>query len=119
MTTAIRLRASRYHSPDVALFAWEPTSLEEVFFLLEFEIGLDGDERRDLFEVVVATPEGLRAIAGKNVIADRATLVISEYSWARVRQAVEEIIKRCQAPSWREAVMKLQRYFRWEYEDWR
>lgn len=118
MTKNITLKVYSWHSPDVAIESWEPESLDAVRFLLEVEIGEDGAEGKDLFDLIVATPEGLRRRASKLGIAERATLVVSEYSWAEVKSLVEEIVRRCESPTWAESVLKLQRYFRWEYEDY-
>lgn len=118
MTTNIKLKVHDYYSPEVEVHSWAPESPDSVKFLLELEIGEAGDESKDLFQVVVATPEGLRAGAGDGVIADRATIVVSEYSWIQVQRAVEQIVERCEAPTWEEAVLRLQRFFRWEYEDY-
>lgn len=118
MTKSITLKVNDYYSPDIEIHSWEPDSAEQVRFLLELEVGEAGDDRKDLFQVVVATPEGLRASATGPIIADRATIVVSEYSWGQVRRTVEQIVERCQAPTWEESVLKLQRYFRWEYEEY-
>jgi ribosome biogenesis protein Tsr3 len=118
MTKNIKLKIQDFYSPDVEVHSCEPEAPEAVRFLLELEIGEAGNERKDLFQVVVATPEGLRAGAKDSVIADRATIVVSEYSWIQLRRAVEQIVERCEAPTWKEAVLRLQRYFRWEYEDY-
>ena len=118
MTNNIKLKVQDFYSPDIEVHSWEPEAPESVRFLLELEIGEAGDEKRDLFQVLVATPEGLRAAAREGVIADRATIVISDYSWLQIQHAVQGIVERCEAPTWEEAVLKLQRYFRWEYEDY-
>lgn len=114
-----RLEIRSLHSPDVEVDAWEPADDREVHFLLELEIGEVGDERADLFQVVVASPEGLRARkAHGGVLSDRATLVLSRFSWTTVHGALARIIKSCEADDWAEAVQRLQRYFAWEYEDY-
>lgn len=115
-----KLQIKSRHSPDVQLDVWEPDDLADVYFLLELEIGEEGKEGADLFQVVIATPEGLRrrGAARNGVIEKRATLVISELSWKTVHRAVADIVAACTAPTWNESVLKLQRYFRWEYEDY-
>lgn len=118
MTKSITLKVHDYYSPDIEIYSWEAASAEQVRFLLELEIGEAGGESKDLFQVVVATPEGMRAGATKPVIADRATIIVSEYEWAQIQRTVEQIVKRCQAPTWEESVLRLQRYFKWEYEDY-
>ena len=118
MSGYIRLEVQNFYSPDVEIHSWEPESLEEVRFLLEMEVGEVGKEGKDLFQVLIATPEGLRSAAVDPVIAERATILVSEYSWVQVRRTIEQILKRCEGPTWVESVLRLQRYFRWEYEDY-
>ena len=108
-----------WSSPDID-FSWEPAGEADVCFFLELEIGERADERADLFYIQVATPEGLRAALKPSgtVLADRAVLIISEYSWRGVQLAVEGIVPSCAADTWTECVLHLQRHFRWEYEDY-
>jgi hypothetical protein len=107
-------------SSERDLFSWSPDEPADVYFLLDIEIGEKGDQRRDLFYVTVATPEGLRANArGRDVIARRAVLVLSEFSMRVLRATVAEIVASCEAPTWSESCAKLERYFTWEYEDYR
>lgn len=74
----------------------------------------------NVFQVVFATPEGLRKHSrGGGVLCTRATLVISELSWPLVHATVADVLRKCEARTWDEAVTKLQRYFEWEYEDYR
>ena len=118
MSRKPKLEVKTWSSPDVELESWVPDAPNEVYFLLELEIGVVGEERRDIFQVVVATPEGLRARARANVIAERGTLVVSEYSWRDLRRSIQSIVERCESPTWSESALKLQRYFEWEYEDY-
>jgi Immunity protein 8 len=108
-------------SPDVRPYAWSPEARNDVYFVIELEIGRRGDPRADLFQVLVATPEGLRARGtGDDVIVDRNALVLSEFvSWPRLRDCLQRIVDSCAREEWRESVARLQRYFQWEYEDYK
>jgi hypothetical protein len=114
----VSLEIKTWSSPDVDIYHWVPDEPAEVRFLLEMEIGTTGDERTDIFQVVVATPEGLRAMCPKDVIRERATLILSEYSWGLLKRTCTGIVDRCAASTWNESVLRLQRYFAWEYEDY-
>jgi hypothetical protein len=107
-------------SPDVDVDLWQPESVQDVCFLLEIEIGEACDERRDLFHVIVATPEGLRMwkCDEESIITDRATIIIAYFTWKNVHNAIENIVRQCTASDWSQSVLRLQRYFRWEYEDY-
>lgn len=114
------LSIKSWSSPDVDPFRWEPEGDSDVCFLLEIEIGETDDERADLFTIQIATPEGLRTKLSPSggVLADRAMLVLSEYSWHGVQRTIQQLVQACAAPTWNESVLRLQRYFRWEYEDY-
>lgn len=116
----ISLEVRFWSSPDVELEEPTPVSREAAHFLVELGIGEAGVEGTDVFYVVVTTPEALRtkATEGENVLRDRATLVVSDFDWPRIRRTLETIVESCAAKDWRESVLRLQRYFKWEYEDY-
>jgi hypothetical protein len=115
---SLRLETKRISSPDVEVDIWEPESRDDVYVLLEVEIGVAGEDGADIFQLMIATPEGLRRHAGGEVIAERALVVVSDFSWAQVRKTLGAIVDRCAANDWSESVLRLQRYFSWEYEDY-
>lgn len=117
--TTIRLELRSIGSPDIELYSWEPTTNADVFFLVEMEIGEAGVDGADLFQVVIATPEALRANSqpDTNTIRDRSTLVVSNYDWQETQKTIESIVRKCEAENWVKSTLNLQRYFKWEYED--
>ena len=123
-----KLRLRSLISPDVSdLLHWRPESLEDVYLLLQLEIGPADAEGADLYQVIVATPEGLRAFAKRLrtrdekpsiIIEDRATIVVTEYSWPDLQQHIYAILENCSAASDVEAMRNLERYFQGEYENY-
>jgi hypothetical protein len=124
----IGLRIRNIVSPNVDFDVWRPDSLEDVYFPLEMEIGPVGKDMADVFGVIVATPEGLRRFAKrgiisergllKEVISERGLLVLSEFSWEVVHKTLDRILEAGAGETWNESVLRLQRYLRWEYEDY-
>jgi hypothetical protein len=112
-----RLAIKSLSSPDVEIDAWQPDPDQGVYVLLQVEIAEAGDNRADVFSIMVATLEGLRQHGRGEVISDRATLILSRFSWPAVRQWLDATLARCGGRDWNESVLRLQRYFRWEYED--
>ncbi len=98
-----------------------PNDPSDVRFPLELEIGVRGDERRDIFQVYIATPAGLLRTppVDQKVIRNRATIVLSEFSWPLLRRTLEKILNDCRDETWDRSLLKLQRYFEWEYEDFK
>ena len=119
--TKIELELRSLGSPDVEFHAWEPSTNAEVFFLVEMEIGEAGVDGTDLFQVVVATPEALRAKSKAEAITirERSTLVVSNYDWHEIKKSLESIVRKCESENWAVSTLKLQRYFNWEYEDYK
>lgn len=92
--------------------------METIYFPLTVTIGERGQKAGSNFQLLVATPEALRSRAGNGdyVLAGRATLVVTSFSWHALRKAVEEIVASCTGRDLDESVEKLRRYFDWEYE---
>lgn len=115
-----RLEIKSLHSSDVELFAWLPDS-NSVWFPLQLEIGEAGDARSDVFDMMVATPEGMLEKAtpdARGVLSKRGLLVLRTFSWDTLRHTLDSIVRDCQAETWETSVLRLQRYFYWEYEDY-
>ncbi len=113
----IKLKTLSMTSPDVEVNVWEEGS-DGTFFLLEIEIGEEGKDRADIFAIMIATPQGIKKNAKNKIISDRAMLIFAEFSWQILHSKIITIVQECSANSWNESVLKLQRYFRWEYEDY-
>lgn len=113
------LEIKSYDSTDVEVSWWTPELHEDVYFPVTVRVGEVGSEAGDNFEVMITTPEALRKHAPGDVLSTRATLVLADYSPQLLRSTLERIVRRCSAHTWSESVLKLQRYFRWEYEDYR
>lgn len=106
-------------SPDVDLSNWQPPSPQSVYFILELEVGEVGVVGSDVFQVEVATPEALRSRAKKCVISSRGTLVVTHFCLDEILEEIHQILKKCRARSWDESAAKLQRFFYWEFEDYK
>ena len=90
---------------------------ESVWYYLAMHIGLPGDSSSDMFTAIVATPSGLGELKarGQQIECGRPILV-SSYSWAAVRDEIQERLESCAGPNWLEVQEKLRREFLWEYE---
>jgi len=117
----IQLEITDYSSADIdQVWEWVPKSEMEVFFQLTIEISEIGLEGGNLFQLVVATPEGLRAYADKynRSFPDRALLVLSHYSWECLEERLKNIVLQCSKGDWNTSISCLQKFFQWEYEDY-
>lgn len=116
---AIELNILGFSSTDVSdLRGWKPNERAEVFFPLCIEVGERGKSGGNLFQVVVATPEGIRSFGEKyGQLPDRNVLVCLDYEWVQIEARVSRIVASCARDSWQESMSSLQRFFQWEYEE--
>ena len=118
----MKLEIRDYSSGDLdRVWDWVPNKADAVYFHLAIEIGEAGNQGGDFFDLVVATPEGLREYSKEFGVElpDRCLLVFSEYGWSALVRRLESILESCARDTWEESVLCLQRYFHWEYEDFR
>lgn len=106
-----------YYSPDIEqVWKWQPDDPKKVYFLLEIEIGLQGKNGSDLFQLIIATPNALADIPFSSMFG-RGILIVKRYGWPEVQVAIEEILEKCQGDEWINVASKLNKYFIWEYDD--
>jgi Immunity protein 8 len=113
-----------FTSPDVAHLSMRqrtPQKAGDVYYLIEMAIGPVGEKAADIFAVMIATPEALLARKRSRplVISDRALVVVKSFRWKEIEKKLRSIVELCSGSSWNESVLRLQRYFLWEYEDFR
>ena len=110
-------------SPDAWGFPhWEAEDPSDVAILVEVEIGEEGQPEADVFQVMLVTPKGLERMAATKsepVILDRALVVMREVSAPAFEEWLSSTLKKCAADTWVATVLNLQRYFQWEYEDYK
>jgi hypothetical protein len=117
----LRLTIQGYYSSDVEnLSTWTPASLEEVYYPLQLSIGIRGDKRADIFQVIVATPEAIRSRFSRTTrcLAGRHILLVAEHDWPSIAKYCESIVDQCADDTWEKAAGRLSRFFRWEFEDY-
>ncbi len=112
------LRIRSLHSPDVSIRTFVPDNPVDVYIFVEFEIGEVGAQGRDIFSVVVATPEALRRRSENNkfLLASHGVMVVSYFSFDELRASLEGIVASCWKGDWQRSVENLRRYFMWEYD---
>src|SRR5262245_56714835 len=109
--------------PDLDdLSKWRPDG-DEVCLWLELSIGLPGQNAADVFQVCVATPAGLKAPLGRRLkprgSAKSPPIVLQEYSWSALQEAIRHRLEACAGRDWLEIQEKLRRQFDWEYEGYK
>lgn len=95
-----------------------PPDPSDVYFQLHLNI-INQSGKVSKFQVGVCTPKGMMSYAlenGLSLISDRNLIVMSEYSFKTLEEALNGILLKCKSDNWDTSVLKLQRYFLWEHE---
>jgi Immunity protein 8 len=88
--------------------AKNPHNLE---FLLDLTIGPSDSTSADIFDVIITTEHKPSKISEGS-----KWIHIEKYDWDTLRATILGIIDSCEGRNWYECVMKLKKYFNWEYE---
>ena len=109
--------------------SWRPAAPEQVYLVFELEIGEAGVSGAHVFQLLVATPEGLNAhhrgraraafdaMSGRrNGLAIDAMLVLDRYRWPSLRDLLSQRVASCERATWAESLDCLRAKFFWEYE---
>lgn len=113
-----KLEIKRYWSPDIYdPWTWTPVD-NNVFYLLEMNIGMSDEDASDIYSVVVATIEGVSSLKDKKSMLNRPykLILVDEYSWKRVISILNSIISNIEIKSDIYMSQDLCRYFHWEYD---
>lgn len=113
-----KLEIKHYWSPDIYdPWTWEPVD-NNVFYLLEMNIGMSGEDASDIYSVVVATTEGVFSLKDKSNMLNRQykLILVDEYSWERVRSILNCIISNIEMISNVYISQELCKHFYWEYD---
>jgi hypothetical protein len=108
-----------YYCSDVeSLSTWTPASLENVYYPLELSIGIEGDDRSDIFQVLVATPEAIRSrFSGKTkCLIGRYIILVAEHDWPSITKYCASLVETCTEDTWEKVASRLACFFRWEFE---
>jgi hypothetical protein len=110
----------RVHSPDIGnLETYQPEHLEKFSFLLQAMIGPEGERGEESFDIQVCTPKWLEETYKlEDIIVGRHHLIIREYDYERIINAIKDFLKLCSGKNWNEVAKKVARLGKWEYEDY-
>lgn len=107
-----------YDSDDLSPYdSGEP----QVFgFTLAFDIGVDGQEGTDRFEVLVASaPYLAQRYPEQAVVFFRHIMLASDYNIKAALALMNKFVSSLEGDSWQELVDKINTVARWEYEHYR
>lgn len=118
----IKLKIHDFWSSDVpSIKSWVPEDDSCIYIQLSIAIGLEGEVSADNYQLIIATPSGIKEWIDEfnlDLIMDRNIMIFRRFSWKEIEKNIQDIVKKCESENLTESVLKLQRYFLWEYEDY-
>ena len=107
--------------PDVPnVNTWQPSKPEDLFLGVEIKIGVAGEIGADDFQLLVASKQAIRKY--KKIYDEKyfaRCYIMEEFDWGKVVGYIEEKVSLCSGDNWKVIGSCLQKYFRWEYENFR
>ncbi|AHJ95432.1 immunity 8 family protein [Hymenobacter swuensis] len=100
------------------LSTYEPEAQQVFGFTLLFEIGIQGQEGSDFFEVEVASPAFLERLASHPLFL-RHTILATDYNIPAAVALVRKYVEKLEEDSWEKLASKISRVLRWEFEDYK
>lgn len=103
--------------PDGTSSPPDPT---DCWVVVTASIGIAGDDGSDNFTFYVSTPRRLeRIVADESQLWGRHLLIVEQFDWVLVRNAIEKICDEVTGDTWDAIASRLSRYGAWEFEDYR
>jgi hypothetical protein len=111
----------RLHSPDLLdLRGSKPDNPENFRILVQAMIGPRGSPGEESFDFVVCTPKWLALFLSKDAaIFGRHYLFVDVYDYDVIWEKINQLCIDTAGSTWSEVGERLNRYGRWEFEDYR
>ena len=116
----MKAELKRVHSPDINdLENYRPDNPAKFSFLIQAMIGPEGGAGEESFDIEVCTPKWLEETCDlHDVVIGRHRLIVREYIYVQIIQAINNYLKGCTGENWNEVAGKVARLGRWEFEDY-
>lgn len=87
---------------------------------ISLDIGMENEKGADIFQVTFCTPKWLGENCKESeIFIPRHNLIVQKYNYSAFVKKLNEICQMCEGKNWDECVLKLSRYFLWEFEDYK
>jgi hypothetical protein len=119
-STTLKLQVKYYDSPDIDhIEQWVPDN-ENVYYHLEMAIGLQDEQRADLYFVIIATPTGIAEVRQRHGSLKSTSrtrmIVLDHYAWEEVVARIESVLDSIIVLDRQDSLDKLLHHFNWEYK---
>ncbi len=93
---------------------------DNVYYHLEMAIGLQDEQRADLYWVIIATPAGIAEARQRHSSLKSAThtrmILLDHYTWKEVVARIESVLDSIMILDRQDSLEELLHHFNWEYE---
>ena len=88
---------------------------------MQANIGPVGEEGADTFSFEICTPSALAERFDREArpFWMRGTLLVKTFTWEAVEAALDQHVRSLSGRDWKEVAERLNRFLRWELEDYR
>lgn len=110
-----------FYSLDIEnIWDWKPSDSKMVYFRLDVYIGEIDQDTSTIFSLIVTSPEAIVAkVNAQQKIWGKGYLIIEEYSFVKVENAINELIEVCSRKSKNsiDFFKSLSKILFWEYDN--
>lgn len=107
-------------APAHDIAAYTPADAGHFGLNVTASIGPAGEEGAELFSFTVCSASWLKAQSlQKGFVFQRHTLLLERWDPDLVQRSLSDLCLRTEGESWHEVAVKLSRFGRWEFEDYR
>lgn len=106
-------------SKGETLETWQPYNKGHIFNSLDIamEIGFENEDATDIFYVMLINLHMFNQ--NSNKFDKTRIMTISEYNFTVIKDNILEVLKKCTRNTWEDSCAELQKYFLWEYDDYK
>jgi hypothetical protein len=99
-----------------------PEEIDDFVIAADADIGEKGFEGVDYFHFRIVTPKRLKKwLEEDNIVNGRATFIVNEPTMEEnlkiVEKEINSILKKCDKPSFKDAISAINLYLEWEYSE--
>lgn len=115
----MRVKLKGIYSPNLPSGYGElPDDPRDCWIVIHADIGVDNEPGSDCFILYVTTPRFLaKSIITERFQVGRGLLIVDEFDWDVVIDAVDSVCMKSGAGLWSDAVNQLSRSFFYEYDE--
>ncbi|MGL3609080.1 Imm8 family immunity protein [Rhizobium sp. G187] len=104
---------------DYENWIYWPDDIEKFCVAAEAMIGPVGEEGADIFSFEICTPKWFEEERNEKAAFARAVVFLRTYDELAAKTIIRKLVDTTSGDTWIEIAQKLNRYLRWEFEDYK